>query len=99
MYFNHSTQGYYLDGSKHTLSQPAELIRGNEIYVRLRPVNFTTTKEGSDNETATGTSFTYQELYPIVRSEKNLIWHIPLTHQWYAEAFMGSMLEIKIGAR
>ncbi|GFY14632.1 hypothetical protein TNCV_4828351 [Trichonephila clavipes] len=51
--------------------------------------------KGSDNETATGTSLTYQELYSNARYMLDLIWRFPPTHQWYTGTSPGSLLEIK----
>ncbi|GFV48168.1 uncharacterized protein TNCV_3554471 [Trichonephila clavipes] len=53
------------------------------------------TKEGSENETVTGTSLTYQALYSHPRCKLNLIWRILLMHQWYRWTSPGSVLEIK----
>ncbi|GFS66001.1 hypothetical protein TNCV_2510241 [Trichonephila clavipes] len=52
-------------------------------------------KEGSENERATGVSFTYQELYSNERSKLNLIQRTPPMHQWYTGTSSSSPLEIK----
>ncbi|GFV13967.1 RNase H domain-containing protein [Trichonephila clavipes] len=64
-------------------------IRGNEIPDRLA------IKRVVRNKTATGISFTYQELYFNGRSKLNLIWRVPPTHQCYTGTSPGSLLEIK----
>ncbi|GFV62998.1 hypothetical protein TNCV_3177911 [Trichonephila clavipes] len=41
-------------------------------------------KKGSEDETVTGSSLTYQELYSNERSKLNLSWRTPPVHHWYA---------------
>ena len=62
-------------------------ISGNEVADRLA-------KEGSEGETATGSSLTHQELYSNEGSKLNLIWCIPLVHQWYTGTSPGTLLNV-----
>ncbi|XP_035223926.1 uncharacterized protein LOC118196567 [Stegodyphus dumicola] len=63
-------------------------VCGNEVADKL-------VKEGSKNETITGSLRIYQELHSNERSKLNIMWHISPTHQWYARTSSGSLLEIK----
>ncbi|GFS76442.1 hypothetical protein TNCV_1620711 [Trichonephila clavipes] len=60
------------DAQLQWISSYVNITAGNDIVDRLA-------KEGSENETATGTSLTFQELYSNARSELNLIRRIPPT--------------------
>ncbi|GFV13586.1 hypothetical protein TNCV_67891 [Trichonephila clavipes] len=65
-------------------------IRDNEITERNRLA-----KEGGENEMASGTFLTYQELYSNASSKLKLIWRISPTRQCYTGTSPGSLLEIK----
>ncbi|GFV19687.1 RNase H domain-containing protein [Trichonephila clavipes] len=51
-------------------------VSGNELADSL-------VKKGSEDETATGSSITYQELYTNERSKLNLSWRNPPVCHWY----------------
>ncbi|GFX58163.1 uncharacterized protein TNCV_4049211 [Trichonephila clavipes] len=63
-------------------------VSGNELADSLA-------KKSSEDETATGSSLTYQELYSNERSKLNLSWRTPAVHHWYTGTAPGILLEVK----
>ncbi|GFS68743.1 uncharacterized protein TNCV_1959461 [Trichonephila clavipes] len=49
----------------------------------------------SENESATGSSLNYQELYSNESSKLNLSWRTPPVHHWYTGTSPGTLLEVK----